>query len=583
MTATTADHPDESGDGGTRRPWLARALWLVVTALALWLVVGGVTLLVAGFSAVEGRREITDVRRDLDAAALTEGDLAADLRDAHASFRRARDLARSPLTASWRVVPVAGRQIKSFSALADTAAMVSEVGADSVERVAELLDEPPSTGAARIALVEGIGETSEDALRRLEVVDLGPGAALVRPLADARDEVAADLEELRTILGTAADVSAGVGSMLRGPSRYLVLMANNAEMRFGSGMFLSTGVLDVVEGELALGEIEQTYDLYLPDEAAVDLDPDVEALWGWTEVRQEWRELGLSPRFDVTAAQAAAMWAAHGGGEVDGVLALDIVALQAILGATGPIKVDGTTYDESNVLGQLMYEQYVGEDGGNETDAARREVQGRLAEQAVAALQDGAWDAAVLLEGLADAAAGRHVMVWSPEEVQARAWRQAGVAGAIDGGSIMVGVVNRGGNKLDQFLHVEAALEVDGAADDDEVAITLTVDLRNDAPADGPPYVVGPHELSGLQAGEYGGALVVLVPGAHRDLEVSGAGITAAGPDGPGYVAVVEVRIPPGETERIVVDLIVPAGLELRWLPPARVPAVELHLQDYAE
>ena len=43
------------------------------------------------------------------------------------------------------------------------------------------------------------------------------------------------------------DASTGIAQMAQGPSKYLVLAANNAEMRAGSGMLLSAGRHDDAE------------------------------------------------------------------------------------------------------------------------------------------------------------------------------------------------------------------------------------------------------------------------------------------------------------------------------------------------
>ena len=67
----------------------------------------------------------------------------------------------------------------------------------------------------------------------------------------------------------------------------------------------------------------------------------------------------LSPRFDASAPLATQMWAAVERGSVDGVIALDPIALQAILAATGPIQVGTLTVNADNVIGELLHGQYL--------------------------------------------------------------------------------------------------------------------------------------------------------------------------------------------------------------------------------
>src|SRR5207248_883839 len=110
--------------------------------------------------------------------------------------------------------------------------------------------------------------------------------------------------------------------------------------------------------------------------------------WGWLVPTQEWRNLNLTPRFDVSASLAAKMWAAHGGGQVDGVVSIDTVALQALVAAVGPIQVDGKQLDAQNVLPDLLIDQYA----DFESDRGqRRDRLGRVVQESLAALDRGGW------------------------------------------------------------------------------------------------------------------------------------------------------------------------------------------------
>src|SRR5207249_1363112 len=120
------------------------------------------------------------------------------------------------------------------------------------------------------------------------------------------------------------------------PHRYLLLVANNGEMRAGSGMFLVAAPLQTDRGKVTLGPVHQTADIAV-DSDEVPLTGDLADRWGWLHPNREWRNLGASPRFDVTAPLAAKMWKAKTGEDVDGVLALDVESLRKVLAVTGPI------------------------------------------------------------------------------------------------------------------------------------------------------------------------------------------------------------------------------------------------------
>jgi hypothetical protein len=205
----------------------------------------------------------------------------------------------------------------------------------------------------------------------------------VGPLAEARAEAVGTVEELEASLGRVRVATAGLAELFEGESTLLLLLGNNAEMRVGSGMFLTVGTLTISDGRFSVGEIVPTFDFQLPE--AVPVEGDLADLWGWLEPGREWRNLGVTPRFDVTAPLAAQMWAQAKGQAVDGVLAVDVLALEALLQATGPVEVEGQTIDAGTVVQDLLHDQYVGLDG--QDDVAQAERRGRLGGVARAALE----------------------------------------------------------------------------------------------------------------------------------------------------------------------------------------------------
>ncbi len=74
----------------------------------------------------------------------------------------------------------------------------------------------------------------------------------------------------------------------------------------------------------------------------------------------------------------------------------------------------------------------------------------------------------------------------------------------------MVSMLNRGGNKLDQFLQVGADLTFQPAGPDAEV--TLRIALANLTPEGEPTYVAGPEPSSGVGEGVHLGILAVTLP-----------------------------------------------------------------------
>ena len=513
----------------------------------VWLVACGLTLLGARRDAQSGLDLLRGARSDLGATRLMQATALAPIEQAQGDFARAHDRTGSWLLAPLRVLPVVGRQIRSIDALAGSAAEVTGVGVETMKSSRAAIDAQQPGGPGRVALVERLGGIAAASNARLAKVDLGPGDALFGPLADARNDFAEELARLDTALADLGAASDGLAPLLKGPSRYLVFAANNAEMRAGSGMFLSVGVLEMHDGGFSLSDMTSTGDITLPP-GAVPVTGDFAARWGWTHPNEEWRNLAMTPRFDASAELAARMWQWRTGQSVDGVLAIDPVALQALLRATGPVDVDGQSVSADSVLSDVLLNQYR-DTGDDVVNAARRERLGAIARATVDALDRGGWDTVSLIDQLRAAAQGRHVLAWSGDRTEERAWAGIGIDGELDADSVLPAVLNRGGNKLDQFLSVRARLELDPKPSG--TAVTIHVTLANQTPPGLPRYVAGPYPGREYPAGTYVGIFSIDVPGAATRTSIDdGAPLVAAGADGPARVVATDVSLAPGAKRR---------------------------------
>jgi predicted transcriptional regulator len=548
---------------------------LVLGVLAVWLVVVALVLLWARNDAIEGLAMVEEAQARSSPADLLEGRATEPLAKARTSFQSSSRLMGSPVLAPLRLLPVLGRQLRSGEALTQAAAEISGIGVDVVAEAKQSLSKPHATGPERIVLMRDLSRLSAGAEARLGSVELGPGRALVGPLASKRRELEEKLTDARTGLRDSGTALEGLAGLLAGPRRYLVLAANNSEMRSGSGMFLSAGELETENGDLSLGEFRSTGELTLPPEVAPAIeDADLEARWGSLIPNQEWRNLGVTPRFPVSAALASRMWTARGGKPVDGVLALDPLTLQGVLRATGPVMVDDKTVTADNVDDFLLHDQYAGIENVTDAQTARREQLGEIAKSALEALQERDWDLGDLATGLADAARGRHLLAWSSRPEEQQAWSAAKVDGTLSSNSLAVSVLNRGGNKLDRFLQVEAKLRFERK--DETPSATLEILLQNTTPDGESGYVAGPYPGSGVGAGDYVGLLSVNLPAKADAVTVEGREtFAAAGPDGPTKVVAVPVTIKKGSAQSLVFRFRLPADCPaLRVEPSARVPPV---------
>lgn len=557
----------EPGLPKPRRRWI-RVVIAATILLALWGSLATRNVLQARDLALQGLSRLEAIRDRTDLEQLTEGALKTDLEAAAGDFTAANERVRSRWLAPLRVVPWVGTQIRSADALSGSARDVTNALArtsDDASELAETMD-----AQERDAVAFDVLDLTRRAQAAFADIRLGPEGGLIKSLAEARLRFEREVEEAREMLADAERAAAGIAEFLDGPTTYLLLASNNSEMQAGSGSYLMAGSVRIVNGRLEVDELRATSDIILPSGAVSITDEDLASRWGWLDISSDWRNLSPSPRFSANAELAKAMWKELTGEEVDGVIALDVIALETILAETGPVEIDGRTIDAQGVSRELLFDQYWEDDV-----EVRRD---RLREIAIATLEAAdstGIDLVAVALRLGETADGRHLMAWSDDPTQQEAWRTLGIDGDISADSLSMAVINRGSNKLDTFLVVDAVLTAERSGDDRLMTIDITI--QNRAATDFPDYVLGPAVALGNEPGTYEGILSVNVPTSAFDIQIAGEDdLVAAGSDGDSQVVASRVEIGPGGHLERRITFTLPASAETLTIEPsARVPGVE--------
>jgi hypothetical protein len=553
---------------------------VVGVGLALgWAVLAGTSLLRAADELRAGRAAARSAVALLHGADTLDGGHATALVGAAEHFRAARRELGGARLVALRVVPVLGRQLDALRTMSKAAADVADITAEAVRSASRLTDSAPPPGPERLETVAGLRQIIHHAASRLAAVDVGPGRALVAPVADAHDEFTERVTAERRWLRQAGAGLDTLQGLLSGQRRYLLIAANNAEMRAGSGMWLAGGLLSGGGGRLRLGPMGSLYEIARPPDGSVTVrDRALAAHWSWMHPEREWRSLMPSPRLAPSAALAVAMWEAAGQPPVDGIIVVDVAGLAEVVRATGPVVVDGRHLDADLLVQELLHGQY--ERYGDPAQPRRREVLAATASSVLAALDATPWRPRELADRLADAARGRHLLAWSSDPLAQSGWAGASVDGALRRDSLALSVLNRGGNKLDPFLAVEARLRTRTAGGATQVSVT--VDLTNTTPAGKPAYVVGPAAGTDLAAGEYRGLITVNLPAGARRIRLEGARTDLRGGDGPTWMVAAEFRLPRGGHQVVTLHFSMPGTHgAVAVEPSARVPAVQWAYDDH--
>lgn len=532
--------------------------------VVVWVAVGAAVVVIGARSAQDGADRLRALELTIGLRELVEGDVDAEVAEALADFRRAERMFDSPWLAPGRLLPVAGRQLETATALAGSATEVLQTVAGALDVLRDEVEGETPVGAGRVRSIARLLQEVEVVDAALGEADLGPSEALVGPLRRARTEMAEKLAEVRSDAGDLLTVLEHLHGLLDGPATYVVLAANNSEMRIGSGMYLSIGAVEFGDGRLVVTDrLTPAAEIVLDD--GVSLSEEMESLWGWSGMGTDWRDLGLSGRFPVNAEVAARMWAGLGRGEVDGVLMVDVEAVRSLLEVVGPVTIDGLEIGPDNALEYLLEDQYADADDGR-ANAERRERLGELATEVLERLGQSDVDLLRLVDQLRDARDGRHLLAWS-DGPAAEAWRILGVDGDLDERSVLVGLANADGSKLDPF--VDLTVDVTTTERDGAVSVELEIEILNTTPDGKPTYVVGTDDSA-----SYRGLLVAHVPGVATSVELRGLdGLAATGRDGRTIVVAAAVEVAQDERRTGTLRFVVPAGVgDLRVEPSARIP-----------
>lgn len=433
-----------------------------------------------------------------------------------------------------RPLPVAGRQRAGALALVDDAALVSReasallVAVEAIER--------------RAAMVGGrlpVGEVGELGRRAQRAADVVAGthrsaAGLVGPLHQARRRLDETLGSTAARLRTAGNglVASAEFFGSSGRRRHLLAVENNAEMR-ARGMVLSYGVLEADDGRLTFSRTGSVHEIEVDEPVDLDLPAGTEHLFGDLQPRRFWQNTNATADFTLASRLQAALFEKATGQRVDGVVAVDVPALAALLGVTGPVTAPGIDEElTSSTAGRILLKDLYDGLGPSYTQDIRREKLSLAAAGVVAAITERPLDLVALADALGGAAAGGHLRLWSRTPGEDRAFVAAGLGGGVATDdperTFHVAVQTASATKLDYFVRPAVAMDVvvtpSGAA-----VVTTTVTITNSAPVGAAPsYQLGPQPGRQARPGQYVGEIYLWGPAGSEQLDsVEEAGLRA--------------------------------------------------------
>ncbi|MGQ9717922.1 MAG: DUF4012 domain-containing protein [Anaerolineae bacterium] len=304
---------------------------------------------------------------------------------------------------------------------------------------------------------------AEEAWRQVDVSRLSPRMA----------RRVAPLGRMLPALRAGLDVAAAMPDLLgaNGPRVYLIIAQNEDELRPTGGYITGVGEVRMENGRIAAMTFR---DSYAVDDFTQPYPDPPEPLRRYMGI-DLWvfRDSNWSPDFPTAARQAIALYRPGDPVTVDGVIALDQYAVKELVGAVGPLPVEGA---DEPITGETvisyMRRAWEPEDGAltGEWWRERKSFMGPLAEALWARIQREDVDWLRLAETVVRLLDEKHLLLYIPHPVVAPLLAERGWDGALRAGP------------ADFLLVVDANVGYNKASAKVQQAITYEVDLGRNPP-----------------------------------------------------------------------------------------------------
>lgn len=435
--------------------------------------------------------------------------VASDLRQLDAMCDNIKDETDGPLWTLASCAPVYGGDVKSARVLVSALCDVSD---SALVPLADSLSSATpgklfADGVINVSVLQAVADSLADAAPVITGANESVQGIGTMKLAQLQDYVDKAKSAFST-LSSAVDAADEVAPLLPGifgadgqTRNYLVVAENNVEIRANGGYGGAQGIISVTDGVMTINDFQPKISMGI--ENALPVTDEEEALFNYAtgEMGDDSGDALFTPDFPRAASLISQMWEITYGDHVDGVVALDPVFLQYLLGVVGGTTLpDGSTMDGTNAAKVLMHDVYWNYDDTDIQDAMFSAAASAAFDKVLGGL--GGADLKTLLSAVTKGFDEGRFIAWMENADEEALVKKMGIDAALPDANDTsaapvagVYVNNIRGSKMDWFLDKSvsvgtAAKNVDGSTSY-PVSVTLSSALDPAEEDSLPWYVTG--------------------------------------------------------------------------------------------
>ncbi len=481
-------------------------MFLVRIIVLVLLVVLGYRVVRTGLFAMSAYNEASQLKK-IVSNDVNASDLSAMQPHVESIARSVRAMDREvrlfkPLFQATAILPRIGPTIAALPTLLSAGSDYAVIGNESLQLMTELQAEYPDYNLTQLALAAverypdtfvAMGAYAQDAAGKLQ--KLNADAMLPKAI-----EPVHQLQAISGLTEAGLEISPDLAEALGyyGPRTYLLLVQNNHELRATGGFISAVGVVTLDKGKPGAIDLTDSYNVRRDD---------VDHPWAPDPMRDYMgvdlifiRDANWSPDFPTTGQLAQTLYEQDAGVRVDGVVSVDLRAVELLVDALAPLKVEGSDVPITgdNLIEQIKKFWDTPIETGDTIDSAgmqewwkqRKDFMPALAAAAIDRIQDGNYSPLKVAAAGKQALDERAIQVWLSDDGMQTVLAENGWDGGMQPrpDADLLGLVdtNMGYNKVDSVLDRSLSYAVSWPNGEEKPAIAeATIDYRHPIEAPG--------------------------------------------------------------------------------------------------